>query len=42
MQSMLALSASRRDGQGFYRMDVSSSLITVERTLWEGYWDRRM
>lgn len=22
---MLALSASRRDGQGFYRMDVSSS-----------------
>ena len=35
-----SLSANRRDGQGAHRMDVSSSLITVERSPWEGCWDR--
>ena len=33
-----SLSANRRDGEGAHRMDVSSSLITVERSLWEGCW----
>lgn len=33
-----SLSANRRDGQGAHRMDVSSSLIIVGRSLWEGCW----
>lgn len=32
VQSLLALSTNRRDGQGSHRMDISSSLIT-ERSL---------
>lgn len=35
-----SLSANRMGGQGACRIDVSSSLITVERSLWEGCWDR--
>lgn len=35
-----SLSANRMGGQGARRIDVSSSLITVERSLWEGCWDR--
>ena len=36
-----SLSANRRDGQGAHRMDVSSSLITVERASGKAAgWDR--